>query len=684
MFCINCGKKNPDGARFCTECGGSLSGTTPSGKNMNKSRRLLRSTIYFLVEIIIFSLAAYWVSNSNEPKKEYIETIIGFIILIAAATYLIVLIFNIRTLISGIKNLPSNLKKAALYLIHHPAKSISISIASAAAIVALGLLFNYELNRFNEKYIAGALPLIQENLNEAAAAKIMGDSIVVGNPVPGSSMVRVQAAAQLIINRLEFMLIPSELQDYRQAVMDWVKQIASAAENIETWKNLENQPRNFELKISDKEAENLLQDSVNKINAIKEFGDNAIKRKDRITMLYIAAKLMVQEHWLNGVLHSEKIGPFSLAIVPIAKALSFGDSVPDVGQGVDVTCRICSDSSVHMTADQRQMYGCDTRCKSTQNNTQNQQQNQQNQTNNSQNSTQTGKPSSASNPGTGTRKICIGRGGTSYQTNGGTPSNVYCVEDAISTVNEIEASAVGFVEGSEGASDQWNQAWGHAEGGMGVISQGQTISSSGHSPAVQAFFDACQAKGGIVGGAGTVKSGLPTTESGYTCEYKSDTPRNGTQPCWDFLTYSGGRYMGGNTGCPTENLLPTNFDEQKLKELGGKWDGDYPLPGGTISCTGDFAYSIPIPASTGSVRNNVLMTTGGPIPINGNTAIYTISTGQENEGVFVSVSEIDTFSFYQSGNSYGVSATYSGTITALKDDVVKVASCYGSVAGSRH
>lgn len=417
---------------------------------------------------------------------------------------------------------------------------------------------------------------------------------------------------------------------------------------------------------------------------------------------------MVQEHWLNNVLHSEKAGMFSQTTAPLAKAASFGDGVPPVGQGVDVTCQVCADPKVHWTAQLRSQYGCDTKCKPAQN----QQQTQQNQnqtnpnqsgqgasgstapnkgsgsanqgsSNNSQNSTQTGNSSSANSPGTGTRKICIGTGGTSNRTNNGPATNVYCVEDVISATNEIEASAIGFTSGAKGADTQWNQAWGHAEGGLGVISQGQTTNSSGHSPTVQTFYDSCKAKGGIVGGAGTVKAGLPTTESGYTCEYKSNTPKNGTQPCWDYLTYSGGRYMGGNTGCPAENLLPTDFDEQKVKALGSKWDGNYAVSGGTIKCAGDFAYTIPIPAVVAPVRNNIMSTTQGPLPINGSSVVWSMSISSQQDNATVSVSEIDTFQFFQSGSTVGVRGTYSANITASGNDQVKVSSCYGTIGGAR-
>lgn len=85
---------------------------------------------------------------------------------------------------------------------------------------------------------------------------------------------------------------------------------------------------------------------------------------------------------------------------------------------------------------------------------------------------------------------------------------------------------------------------------------------------VQFFFDECHGKGGVITGTGGVKEGLPTTEEGYTCWYQN-------RECWDFLTYSKERYMGGNPKCPTANLISPNTGavgapvQTKPKQTGG-------------------------------------------------------------------------------------------------------------------
>src|SRR3989344_4353188 len=109
------------------------------------------------------------------------------------------------------------------------------------------------------------------------------------------------------------------------------------------------------------------------------------------------------------------------------------------------------------------------------------------------------------------------------------------------------------------STKEWQDSWKDAKpliesaGGQalpcfGCVSEGQKEEAK-YSPSVQSFFDECSQKGGTTGGG--VKERLPTTESGYSCNYPS-----GKSACWDLLTYSGGRYMGGNPGCPEQNLVP--------------------------------------------------------------------------------------------------------------------------------
>ncbi len=693
MRCSKCGKWLPLLTKFCQKCGTAVS-TGQRKKNLI-ALGIWVLIFLLLVPIIYFLLGKY---DPAAPKHSQLYIFLtAALVSLLATSGLVIIYFIISSLVR--------------FIIRRPILG-SITIGAILILVGFGVYFY--LSGINNNELTDSIVLIQENLNEVAVAKIMGDSIIAKKPIPGASMVRVKSIAELVANRLEFMLVQKELLDYQRSVIVWSQAITTAADDTKIWSNVGDQPRDFQLKLSQKQSEVLFQDSIKKIIELKEFGDNAIKRKDRGTMLYIAAKLVTQEHWLNGVLHSKSAGFLSLSkLATPALALSFGEGVPDIGPGVDVTCQVCSDPKIKWTTQLRAQYGCDTKCKPTQNNPQtppqtnqkNQEQtnpNQQNQGQTNQNNKQSGQNIPGNNMGdqeasvsgnsneplpfsygnTAPRKICIGTGGLSV---GDHTTNVFCVEDAIQSTNEIEASTIGFAEGKKGAEDDWDNNW-HKEGGLGVISQTPTTNSSGHSPAVQAFYDGCQNKGGLVGGAGTVKGGLPTTESGYTCEYKINDKNGANIPCWDFLTYSGGRYMGGNNGCQEKNLLP-KIDDQTLKDktagLGGKWDGDYALSGTTIKCAGDFAYSIPVPATVAPVRNNVMSSTQGPIPISGNSIVWTMSISTQQENATVNISEIDTFRFYQSGNTTGVGATYSANITVSTDDEVKISTCYGSIGGAR-
>ncbi len=576
MYCKNCGKKIADDAKFCLDCGDSVSGVSSPMKSVKSPRRLLRATIAFVVEMIIFSLAAYWVSNSNEPKKEQILAIIGFLILIAAGTYLIVLIINFRALIPVIKNLPSNLKRAALWVIHRP----KISLSSVVVLIVLIVSANYGLNRFhenktieraNENKAIEALPFIQENLNEAAAAKIMGDSIVAGNPVFGASMIRVEAIAQMAADRLTALSssTPTLLVDYRNSAIVWADAIAAAArkddEKHEAWGNLVNQPGDFQLKISNDSAQKLFQDSAQKIIELKEFGDTAIEKKDRDAMRYIAAKLLVQEHWLNGIIHSEKTKLFSLRLAPAVLAIDVERPQierPDIRgpqiEGPDVG------GPLHPLPFEW---------------------------------------------GKTIRDVCF--------TNAPNVATFYCAEGAVQAVDDLRDAANDFAGGSEEAKDQWTSAWDKSKDKLPPVVN-KPAGPSGRSATVQKFYNDCKAKGGSVNSdSGATKERLSTTEFGYTCEYKQSD-----KGCWDYLTYSGGVYAGGASGCPEQNLLPPL--PQPIK-AGTKWDGTYPYAC-SMRCSGN------IPGLPGSIPVT------GTVSVSGN-----MLTDQETTGnITVPISYYDT------------------------------------------
>lgn len=446
---------------------------------------------------------------------------------------------------------------------------------SLAAVLLLLILFSFRsYNDLNFSRSSDILPLMQDYLAEAVAAKIMGDSIIVGHPMPGASFAKVKSSAETVAEGLTALSVPSMLTDYKRVAVDWVNEILAAAKNTKTWKDLPSQPADFQLALNNGKAKEWFKSSLQDIYLLKEFGAAAIKNKDREAMRYIAGKLAIEQHWINGILHSKSV---FLVSNPIPAALASSGNpfeVPPIGPAGPVPCeQVCiwivtGNRTMRDKLYLWNMYRCAWCGPVAKRQQQNQQ--QQNQTGQQQQNqppaagSVAGTPSFANFPGAGTETSNIGAGKYEY---GPGIRNIclditgvagaYCAEAAVVSTWEIAASAIGFAEAEHGAEGAWNGAWHNAEA-MGGISEGEpAIGVTEHSPTVQAFYDGCKAKGGIVGGSGKHMARVPTTQGGYKCEYKTDSPSFGTNiPCWDFLTYSGGRYMGGNAGCLEKNLVP--------------------------------------------------------------------------------------------------------------------------------
>jgi hypothetical protein len=146
--------------------------------------------------------------------------------------------------------------------------------------------------------------------------------------------------------------------------------------------------------------------------------------------------------------------------------------------------------------------------------------------------------------------------------------------------------------GDPAAATDWNNAWKDMLNTIS-IDNGYNISGAGASnganqnyvsPMQQAFTDECTAKGGTVGSGG-VKDRLPTTLSGgWNCNYP-----HGGQTCWDYLTTSGTRFMGGNSSCPEMNLLPKITPNTNNNGGGGGGNGGN---GNNNTSTHDGTYNV--------------------------------------------------------------------------------------------
>jgi hypothetical protein len=583
-------------------------------------------------------------------------------------------------------------------------KSLSVVLIIIGVVLILGgsgayLYYTANFGGVSSQF-SDALYLIQDNLAEVTAVKIMGDSLTEKKPLISASWERINIEAQMVSDNLKNLSVPKELESYKEAAIVWVNEVGIAALAPKFWGGVAENPGIFDLKLSDGQAKQLFENSVLKISELKEFGDNAIKNKSDISMLYIGAKLRVERYWLDAIAHSEKAGLFGFNFVSAVSAAL--PPVPEVGSGHDVTCQVCADPSVKMTDYQRQMYGCDTRCKPSDKqmplNTERQNQTGQsgggqiNQNTSGTNSGQAGgtiggtadgtagTQTSAGDYQTPTRRICIGRGGTSTGSNG--PTNVYCLEDVLQSTNGIDASAIDFAEGKKDSNTTWDNGWHNLEG-MGVISTGEP-SSSGNSPTVQKFYDECAAKGGTVGGAGLAKSRLPTTESGYTCNYKIDNGHGGATDCWALLTYSGGGYMGGNEGCAEQNLLPNTAKEKAQEKVGGKWDGHY-TGSLTASCQTTIperpTYAATVPVDF-TVVNNVTYDSTVNVYVSVGDSGAAIESFQTSAAIPDGTAYVSAV-FYFGFNPGGFSGSGSMDVTGVQGETINYASCALTGSGAR-
>lgn len=374
----------------------------------------------------------------------------------------------------------------------------------AWGIFALGVIIIFIFSANSKAKLAEAVVSIQSNLADITSAKLAGNSIVAGKKVTGVSLESIKTTTDAASQDLDNLSTPTELKNYQRVAILWANKISTATQNTKTWKNISNQPGNFPLILDDKQAQTFFQSSVKTIAELKQTGADAIKNKNKEAMRLVAVKLLVQNHWLNGILHSKSSDTTAFNLISKALALSFGEGVPEVGQGVDVTCQVCYDPKVHWTTELWNQYHCTTKCnapapeeitttptKQTPIQTTEPKPETENnpvENNTDENQLSDNQLESYTYKNVPKRAICIGNN----------VGGVYCVEDAVQSTNEIAASAIGFADGAKVLSvDQWNNEYknvdntfseegtigepvsnptatgGHLEGGMGTISTGE-------------------------------------------------------------------------------------------------------------------------------------------------------------------------------------------------------------------
>lgn len=597
MFCPNCGKKLQKNTRFCANCGATIHPKSGEKTDTTKRPSTSRRISGLIISIILLSVGAAFVSTSKDPQ---VKNSLGVVLAIFAAIIGIWLFVELLRVFF----------KSFVKLIGLSIKKPVVGIGLIAVVAALIFALNWAVGDYKYKQITPNVGLIQDNLAELFVNKAVGDAISGGKTAP-YSMQKVGEKTQAVSDNLTTLNIQSRLSDYKLAINDWASGMVTFSKDQKNWSNLGQDPGPFTLSLTETQAQDLLKASAGKIVGLKDYGDDAIARGDRQTMRYVAAKLQVQDHWLEGIDQSISPSFLSLAINPV---YALGRKTPIVAQK--------------------------------------------------------------------RRNPCI--------------SKTVCASDIKKMAQGVWRSALGYTVGEKGANSSWDNAWkdaaplievsGYSIGGTG-ITQGNEEKPK-YPPAVQTFISDCGAKGGTIGGTGTVKERMPTTEDGRTCQYQGGA-------CWDMLTYSGGRYMGGNPGCEERGLFPKITTAQEPSTDPNNNDGNSPKAPRVSSWDGVYSVNANVGCNVPGIYSSGLLPSASQFTVKGNRVFdaqggsYSInSSGQARMVVSVSYSgvsiqAVQTYAFYQSGGQ----AAVKGNITVSGGGAVEGRSfslnCSGSYSGQR-
>jgi hypothetical protein len=647
MFCPKCGKKAKDGTAFCPECGGRMNAPT-------FRVRIIRACISEVALLVLF-FGSYGASQWLKPAASVDQMLLVAGTIFAAGAVLLGLIILLMLFVQGVKLL-------ARFLAPRPAVTV---VSLLLVFVGIGASIWYMVMATEKEYQKAErmLPVLQDMLAEADIGRAYGD--VVLPTKPKQEMIDgLSDGFKEIGETMRAYEVPDMLKDYRTAVADWTMAASTATVTLADWKNLPETPKRFTIAMSERWSKIFFAKSVDQILELKEFGDRAIRRNDRETMLRISAKLLVQKHWLDGLSQAES-KLFGYAISPAYAA----------EQAVSPN-NICFERDGKTTCLDEILPMVDDLYKSS-------------------------------------KDFAFG-GKDAAKTWETDWTKSQPVMTAIAeTAHELEAYAEVIVTdappkpkkpaapipqpipppaapaGTTGGTAESPKPAGSDIAGQKPVAVPAGITQDQPEPisnataakrdAVQTFFEECHGKGGIVGGTGSVTR-IPTTESGYTCQY-----RDGTDPCWDLLTYSGSRYLGGNPGCPEYRLLPANIVPESKKadaeegattlnstagptaaadisppppegwtgtepdtQAGDTWDGTYQV-NQSASCSGDASGQGSL-SGTFIVKNNVMIVGNLRGPISGGVATISSTESRVYQGVNNVITGTVTWAFTRSGN----------------------------------
>lgn len=412
-------------------------------------------------------------------------------------------------------------------------------------LLAVGGWFVY--GRLSSSALASSLPVLQASLAEVTFAKFAGDALGdrTKKPPAGWTWKEVQktadAEAKILAN-----LQGGPLDGYAKAATVWAAKIKDESKERKAWSALPDVPGDFELRLKPEQAEELLKAAVVDIGKTKSFGDAAIVGQDRDALLRIAAFLLVQKHWLDGLVHYREAGWLSRLATPAQAYAVEGKqtcfttwngkplcSIEIQGQLTGVYEAALAAANGEKDSDKRWSESWDNASRLT-------------------------AESLAANAHRLEAMGEVGGGEPDKPTERSPREQAFIdrcqvvgglIGGASQSVGPLLSTERGMYCGyKQGANNCWRflNVSGDYYGGGDVGCLAEMVPLELHY-----FMENCYANAGIVGGANQITDRMPTTEHGAYCGFKQ-----GNKNCWRFLTASGRYFAGGDAGCPEANLLP--------------------------------------------------------------------------------------------------------------------------------
>ncbi len=274
--------------RFCQKCGTPV---TPEAKR----KSWIRWMSFYIGVVIILPIIMYFVDAGSADGSTKNGILAGLVI--AESIFIFALFFFA---VYGFFQL--------IKLSFHKPVLALIPLAIIGIIAGSSYLIYSDYRQYSDK---NSVSYIQDCLAEAAAAKIYGD---LGGANADYALVEYNAT--LAAARIANIRISDDVNEYKKAGAVWASRIRDAAKEISAWPGLPGEPSEFSVKISDSRTKEYLRAAAGEIGAFKEFGDEAMRQKNRDTFKYIAAKLLVYRNWLEGLQYSQKRGVFGFLARP--------------------------------------------------------------------------------------------------------------------------------------------------------------------------------------------------------------------------------------------------------------------------------------------------------------------------------------------------------------------------------